>query len=699
MRTTMRLYFKHILALFLLCSACTFTYGNVTIGDVNKDSLKIQKEIKKGVKRGDTYFKRGPLFYEKALEEYNKVNEVHSESELVAYKLGAYYARIKGSSNLAMGYLRKAQEKGCKISKLYYYLGLVNQQRVNLDSAISNYTIYKNALATDSVLTALELEQENALVDKKITECKTATEFIKKPSRVIIDSIGDNINSEYEDYAVFVDGEENTLIYTSRKPTPKGKLSTFDATHYEDIYVSKKENEEWSKSSSLANRLNKKTNDAIIGLSLDGQRMFIYRDGNGGDIFLSELKKTSWSAPKIVKGINTSYHESSACFSSDQNTIYFISDRPGGFGGKDIYKTTRVGKNKWSEPENLGDGINTPYNETTVVIHPIGDELYFSSKGHNSMGGYDVFKSKIDNEGNFSPVENLGYPINTVGDDISFIPTLDDKIGYYASQGDDLGDFDIYLIYFLGPEIPGFLSTSDNLLSSQSSALKNKIVEPKITVRENGITILKGVISDAVTNDLLEATIEILDNKEGKVISSFKSNGETGKYFITLKSGRDYGISVKAEDYVFYSGNVVIPASTENQEIVEDIELNQFKVGSKIVLKNIFFDTDKSTLKEESILELERLKALLTEYKNLQIEISGHTDNRGSASYNQKLSEARAKAVVDYLIEHGIAFDRLVHAGFGFDQPIATNETDEGRDQNRRTEFKIISTDFKSSSK
>jgi outer membrane protein OmpA-like peptidoglycan-associated protein len=189
----------------------------------------------------------------------------------------------------------------------------------------------------------------------------------------------------------------------------------------------------------------------------------------------------------------------------------------------------------------------------------------------------------------------------------------------------------------------------------------------------------------------LEATIELIDNVKNEVLATFKSNSATGKYLVSLPSGKNYGISVKADNYLFHSENFDLPANADYQEVTKDIALKNVSVGTKIVLKNIFFDFNKSTLRPESTAELERLIKLLNDVPNMRIEISGHTDNKGSAEYNQKLSESRSKSVVDYLVSKGVNSGRLEFKGYGLTQPIASNDTEEGRQENRRTEFKILS--------
>ena len=235
------------------------------------------------------------------------------------------------------------------------------------------------------------------------------------------------------------------------------------------------------------------------------------------------------------------------------------------------------------------------------------------------------------------------------------------------------------------------LNNEDNLLASLAAPVKEIVSAPTILIKEAQLTISKGKITDALTQKPLEATIEIIDNQKNLVIASFTSNSSSGNYLVSLPAGKNYGIAVKKESYLFHSENFDIPITAAFQEVVKDVALSNVTVGSKIILKNIFFDYGKSTLRPESTNELERLTKLLNDIPTLKIEISGYTDSKGSAEFNQKLSESRAKAVVDYLVKAGIVTDRLTFKGYGKEQPIATNDTDEGRQLNRRTEFKILS--------
>jgi outer membrane protein OmpA-like peptidoglycan-associated protein len=456
--------------------------------------------------------------------------------------------------------------------------------------------------------------------------------------------------------------------------------------------MSIKKDGKWTPAVNMGSPVNTEDHDANSGLSIDGQRFLLYKGSGNGDLFESVLKGTKWSSPQMLgKHINTKSHESSACYSPDGNSLYFVSDNPEmSFGDRDIFVSKKDKNGNWGKAENLGPVINTIYGEEGVYMHPDGKTLYFSSEGHKNIGGYDIFKS-VYADGKWSKPENLGFPLNTPDDDIFFVISADGKHGYYSSYSDNgFGDKDIFLVTFLGPEKPMLTSNEDNLLASASAPVKEAVLASAVTIKEAQLTIMKGAITDAINGKPLEATIEIIDNVQNVSIANFTSNSSTGRYLVSLPAGKNYGIAVKKDGYLFHSENIDIPAAAAYQEVVTDISLKSVDIGTSIVLRNIFFDLGKATLRAESTNELERLGKLLYDNPTLKIEISGHTDNIGASEANKNLSDKRAKAVVDYLIKKGVTGDRLTYVGFGEDRPISSNENAEGRQQNRRTEFKII---------
>ncbi|MFN3916101.1 MAG: OmpA family protein [Flavobacteriales bacterium] len=486
--------------------------------------------------------------------------------------------------------------------------------------------------------------------------------------RIEIELMDNNINSTYDDYAPVITADGLEMFFTSRRPYTEKEIKRKQEGK-ENIYKSTfdPETKTWSEAVSLEENVNiPGRHNSNIAVSNDGQRLLIYQDdryGNG-DIYESYAKGSKWSDPRSISDkINEESHESSASISPDGRTIYFVSERKGGQGKRDIWMCTKDGNGKWGQPKNLGNVINTKEDEEAVFIHPDGKTLYFSSKGHNSIGGYDIFKS-VFNNGKWSKPENIGEPINTKGDDLFFVLAANGQVGYYASSRD--GDKkNIYEIRFL-------------------PVSKEKQKQPQVTV-------FKGIVKDEKTGAPIEATIEITDNEKNELLSSFTSNSESGRYLVSLPSGKNYAITVNAPGYVFHSENVTLSDTASYQEIRKDITLKKIEAGTKVVLKNIFFDYNKTSLREESISELNRLLKILNDNPKLKIEISGHTDNRGSDEYNNRLSQGRAKSVVEYLITMGIEMGRLTYKGYGKAQPIASNDTEEGMQENRRVEFKILS--------
>jgi len=657
----------------------------------DKDGFKIAEENLKIGEENYILDMRGNYII--ALEYFLKANQFNPNNAVLNYKIGVCY--VKGTSQeKALEFLQKAEKLNPFVAPdIDLMLGRAYQYNLNFDEAIKSYTKYKNRLSPK------DLQDKRKALEKLIAECNNGIELVKKPIRVFIDNAGDNVNSGYPDYSPLITADGSMMIFTSRREeTTGGQRSPQDSQFFEDIYISYNNNGVWTKSVNIGKPLNTKDNDATVGLSPDGQRLFTYNGkNNGGDIFESQLEGSAWSDPSdktLEKYINTENHESAASFSFDGKTMYFDTNNPeNNFGQHDIFVSTwDEEKGRWGTPTNLGNTINTEYEERSVFMHPDGRTIFFSSTGHGTMGDFDIFKSTMDDNGVWSKPENIGYPINTPGDDRFFVIDASGKKGFYASdKTGGVGEHDIYIITFLGPEKPMIQSTDNILIASKANPITETFVEKSVAVETMRLTILKGTILDAFTNAPVAAEIEIVDNEKNQVISVSKANSATGAYLVSLPSGKNYGIAVKAEGYLFHSENFNIPSASSYQEITKNILLNKMAVGTKIVLKNIFFDYAKATLKPESFPELDRLLKLLNDFPTLRIEISGHTDDRGSMTTNSKLSKDRANSVVNYLISKGISAGRLEFAGYAYLQPIATNKTEEGRQQNRRVEFKVLS--------
>jgi outer membrane protein OmpA-like peptidoglycan-associated protein/tetratricopeptide (TPR) repeat protein len=655
-----------------------------------KEILKVLRDGVKAYEKGD---------YQTATPLLVQANQYNPDNADVNFMLADIYKKA-GQTSTAIALFEKAALLAESVNdintmvKAFLQLGIYAHSQEDFDAAIEYFEWLKSVYAEQP------LSQFYLMVTKKLDESTTAKALKANPVRCFIDNLGSVVNTQYHEYSPVITADASTIYYTACRPDGVGGEKARDASgkYNEDIWLTERDMGIWTTPQNVGPPLNTKANDAVVGISGDGSILYCFMTDGGGDIAIAKLNGTQWGKKESMgKAINTDYHETGGSLSSDGKTFYFVSDREtpgpnrGTPGNHDIYYSKLGDDGKWQPAINIGYPINTPYDEVTPFIHPNGTTLYFSSNGPNSMGGYDIFKSEFVN-GAWSQPENIGYPVNTIGDDRFFTISASDRHGFFSSQREGgYGLFDLYQITFLGTEKPPIYMAEDRLMAYLEKS-QNVISLEKRAKSSVAVTLLKGVVTDAETQTPLLASIEITDNELGASVATFTTNSASGKYLVSLPSGKNYGVAVKADGYLFYSENIDISKveEAEYQEIVKDIPLNKIKVGVKVVLRNIFFETGKSTLTDQSITELERLVTLLKETEKLRIEVSGHTDNTGSVQLNKKLSEARAKAVVDYLVKHGIDAKRLTYAGYGPDQPIESNDTPEGKASNRRVEFKIL---------
>lgn len=474
-----------------------------------------------------------------------------------------------------------------------------------------------------------------------------AKDYVFKPV-----NLGDSINTSDLEYfpSLTIDGSK--MIFTRRVAS--------DEDFYESDFVDGK----WSKAKPLGGKVNTNFNEGAQNISQDGQLLVFtgcnYPEGQGScDLYFSIKTNNGWSEPQnLGPVVNTDFWESSPSLSPDKRDLYFASSRAGGYGGRDIWVTHRMPNGKWSRPENLGEAVNTSGDESCPFIHADNETLYFNSNGHAGYGTTDLFFSKKINNSSWAPAENLGYPINNIDDQGSLIVAADGKTAYYASDGNNSrGGLDIY-----------------------SFQLREDI-RPLKTLW------VKGKVFDKKTNEGLPSSVELTDLKTNHLISKIQTD-EDGNYLVTLPVGKDYAFNVNRRGYLFYSDNFSLTKNTDSVFIV-NIALQPIEKGASIILKNIFFETGKFDLQNESKSELDKLVALLNDNPNLKIQIDGHTDNVGQQKDNLALSNNRAKSVVGYLLSKGINQQRLSYKGFGATKPVADNNTEAGRAQNRRTELSV----------
>jgi outer membrane protein OmpA-like peptidoglycan-associated protein len=539
-------------------------------------------------------------------------------------------------------------------------------------------------------------------VDKSIVECINGKELVAKPGNFSIVNIGREINSEFEDYGPVLNEGENEIIFTTRRR--EGNLNqnvSDDNKPYEDIFIARKNNGIWSYAANIGERINTPFHDSNLALSADGNTLYILKDEGGGDIYhCDRLSSGSWGPPVPLPGIiNSSYEEKSISISKDGKTLYFSSNRPGGLGGSDLYKATKDTKGEWSNVKNLGAKINTEFDEEGPFIDYDLVTLYFSSKGHTNMGSYDIFKSTFDAKKNlWSAPENLGYPINTPDDDIFYITSSDGKRAYYSSVREDgLGYTDIYLI-----TTPEGMKDAEPVVATKNDPVVEKPVDQKPVeqkpVQQDPVQSVPQPlrylvkIVDAESKAPLAVKVRLQGLNDNVIVSSTPVEAGVYEFRITSKTAKDYRLSIEKEGYVFVNETVRIQgANGGEQSFNRNIQLRRLKVGTVSILRNIYFDYDRASFTTQSYSDLNKLETMMRQNTQIRVEISGHTDNYGHWQYNTKLSQKRAEAVKDYLTKKGIDTRRIKAVGYGESKPLATNDDeDEGRELNRRVEFKVL---------
>ena len=599
-----------------------------------------------------------------ALPLYLKYDSLESGKPMIKYRIGQCYINSTTQKLEAIPYLEAASEayshpQSGKLGKVpaevYYDLARSYHIAYRMDEAIVTFNKYKAFFAED--------DYQFKMANRQIEMCNIAKTLVDNPVRVEITNLGSVINSSFPDYSPVITADETELLFTSRRPGSTGGLLTEDGEYFEDVYISyRKEDDEWTNPVGIDANINTTTHEATINISPGGDQLFIYKDDNGdGNIYSCDLDGDKWSTPKkLNSNINTKSWETHCSVTADGITLYFVSDKKGGYGGRDIYASKRLPNGEWGIARNLGPEINTEYDEDAPFIHPDGKTFIFSSSGHSSMGGFDIFTSTFT-DGVWSTPENVGYPINTTDDDVFYVLSADGKHAYFSSfREQGFGEKDIYSISF--PD--------------------NK--------KEYPLTLVKGVVSleDDTTSDI-NATITINDNENNEFYGIYRPNKKTGKYLMILPPGKNYNIATESKGFLFHSENLHLENQATYYEVRNDVKLKSIQVGKSIILRNIFFDVDEHTLRPESKTEVDNLYKIMVDNPTIKIEISGHTDSDASDEYNLSLSERRAKVVVMELVNRGIEQSRMTWKGYGERRPIDTNATPEGKQNNRRTEFMI----------
>lgn len=467
-------------------------------------------------------------------------------------------------------------------------------------------------------------------------------------------NLGEGVNTEDPEYFPSMPIEGKDLIFTRNLKRRN-----------EDFFLSHNSGEKWENAFRLNGSINTPDNEGAQTISQDGSWLIFTGcnrgDGAGScDLYISYRTKEGWSEAINLGGvINTDQWESQPTLSPDKRDLYFASRRFGGYGGSDIYVSHLLANGRWSQPENLGPDVNTSADETEPFIHADNQTLYFGSNGLPGYGGEDLFMVRKKADGKWGRPENLGYPINTINNDGSLFIASDGYSTYFASdRSDSRGSLDIYS-FDMRPDM-----------------------RPAKTLW------VKGKVFDIKTSAGLPSSVELIDLDSKQTVSKLQTD-ENGNYLVTLPVGKDYAFNVNRKGYLFYSDNFFLKEKAPDSTYHKDIPLQPIEVNASVVLKNIFFDFSKYELKKESEAELDKVVQFLQDNPSVHVVIEGHTDNVGKPADNQKLSQQRAIGVVNYLVLHGVSSKRLTGVGFGATKPLASNSTEEGRAQNRRTELKI----------
>ncbi len=525
---------------------------------------------------------------------------------------------------------------------------------------------YKNAAT--AIEHYLKLEKSPNRYGKKarslLRQATNAQKIVSHPHPVVFELLSREVNTNNDEYVNFVN-EDNTLLYFTRKiPLPPEEQGERQFT--EKIFIARNNEGSWSKPELLTFPWN--TNMGALSFSVDGRVIYFtgcYLPGGMGscDIYYSERIGERWLPPHNAgPNINSALWDAQGCLSSDGKTIFFSSKRGGGYGGSDIWFSTRNRYGGWNEPVNAGKRINSTGDEMAPLLFGDNRTLYFSSTGHNGLGGYDLFVSKLDSAGQWSEPENLGVPYNSRYDDINLVIGLDAKSAWITSNRNrPERNFDIFYTQLDQP------------------------------VQPNPLIYLKGVVLSAKDNKPLDADVLLTDLETGKQLDSTRSDAVNGTFLRVLHPHINYGIHITKRGYLFLSKNLDTRYKNNFQSIRDTFPLQPIDSGSYTNLYNITFDFDKWNLKPEALPELNRLLRFLKENPTVTIRIAGHTDRKGSPAYNLTLSEKRAKAVYDFLTGKGIDPGRLTYTGYGFEQPLCREENETCDAKNRRTEIIIMS--------
>jgi len=527
--------------------------------------------------------------------------------------------------------------------------------------AIAEHSLGDYSEALQHIRKYLSSKKISEKYRKKANSLKKSCEFSISAKRSPVTfnpaNLGANINTDADEYLPALSADGSTLIFTRSKK--------IDGFRNEDFYLSYNNTDDWLLAKNLGEPINTPQNEGAQCITADGLTLYFTacsRNDSYGrcDIYESNFVKDKWTEPvNLGENINTENWESQPAISADGRQLFFVSNRSGGIGGKDIWVSYKNAKGTWTKAKNLGKDINTSKDDISPFLHWDNQTLYYSSKGFVGMGGFDIFLSRLDESGDWGVVKNIGYPINSPSDENSLIVAKDGRSAYFASAYFNQGRSDLDLYTF---DLP------------QES-------------RAREVAYVQGVITDAKTRKPIKAEIELVDLQSGRSYKSSHSDTD-GNYMLCLPSDAEYALTVSKKNYLFYSENIQL--KQEGSILLKNFKLEALEVGEQVRLDNIFFELEAYILKDASATELNKIIQFMESNPFLVVEIGGHTDNSGSKNYNLDLSEQRAASVKNALVQRGLNSERIQIKGYGMSEPLNTNSSEEERAINRRTELKII---------
>lgn len=661
-----------LLIFLLVVSAAQAQYSTT-----NKKAIKL---FEIGMKAPDTErdremprpnYEAGIGYLCKALEKDPNFVEAH-------LMIGEFYENIL-QYDKAIEHYKKAlaiNPNHSRSGSTYFFLGNLQQATGDYAGAIRNLDIYINNRSASPELQHRAMQiRANAAFAKDAMDHPLPFEPI---------NIGPGINTENPEYFPTITIDGSTILFTRR--IPDGRVQG-PYKEQEDFFVSQLENNAWQEAIPMPTNVNTVHNEGAPTIAPDGRTLIFVgcadpagsygdnREGRGScDLFITKKLGNRWTDPTNLPGTLNSLHwETQPSLSADGKTLYFIRGIRGrnATNNSDIYVSHLQANGEWSTAERLPDHINTPDREESVMIHPDGRTLYFASRGHVGMGGSDIYVTRMNDKGEWSNPKNLGYPINTKYDENSLMVGPDGEVAFFASDREGgYGDLDIY--YFVMPE----------------------------SMRPTKTLYFDGLVYNINTKDPLAGKFQLIDIETGKEVIYSEADKLTGEFMVSLPLNREYALNVSYPGYSFFSKNFNMTEPAGKESFHMDVPMIPLESSDGIgtPLANVFFDLDKATLRSKSFVELDKLVNFMNENSTLRIEISGHTDSRGSN--NQRLSEDRAKAVYDYVVSKGIDASRMTHKGFGSSKPINTDaaignlpeaEREAAHQQNRRVEYKTLS--------